>query len=48
MNQTKTISLKVSLEEHRRMKILAARTGRTIKDLILECLARLEREHKEE
>ena len=43
----KTMILKVSEEEHRKIKMLAAETGRTIKDLMMECLQRLIKEYEE-
>ena len=47
MPEYKNIAIKVSPEEHRQIKRLSADTGRSIKDLILECLQRLVREYEE-
>lgn len=47
MTEYKHISIKVSPEEHRQVKRLSADTGRSIKELIMECLQRLVREYEE-
>ncbi len=43
----KNILIQVSEEEHKQIKHLAVDTGKTIKDLMLECLQRLIREYEE-
>ena len=48
MPEYRNIAIKVSPEEHRLIKRLAADTDKTIKDLIIECIHRLVREHEEQ
>ena len=43
----KTLTLKISPEEHKQIKRLSVETGRTIKDLMMECFKRLVREYEE-
>ena len=47
MPEYRNIAIKVSPEEHRLIKRLAADTDRTIKDLIIECIHRLAQEYEE-
>ena len=47
MAEYKNISLKVSPEEHKQIKRLSVETGRSIKDLMMDCLQRLIREYEE-
>ena len=47
MAEWKNIAIKVSPEEHRQIKRLSADTGKSIKDLVMECLQRLIREYQE-
>ena len=39
--QRKHVNFPVTEEEHRQLKILAAKEGKTIKDLLLEALEKL-------
>lgn len=48
MTEYKNIAIKVSPEEHRRIKRLSADTGKSIKDLVMECLERLIQEYEEQ
>lgn len=47
MADYKNLILKISPEEHKQIKRLSVETGRTIKDLMMECLQRLIREYEE-
>ena len=47
MPELKTLTLRVSPEEHKQIKRLSVETGRTIKDLMMECFKRLVREYEE-
>ncbi len=47
MPEYKTLTLKVSPQEHKQIKLLSVETGRSVKDLMLECLQRLVREYEE-
>lgn len=47
MAEYKNLTLKVSPEEHKQIKRLSVETGRTIKDLMMECFKRLVREYEE-
>lgn len=47
MDKLKTLTLRVSPEEHRQIKRLSVETGRTVKDLMLECMKRLIRDYEE-
>jgi predicted HicB family RNase H-like nuclease len=46
MPEYKTLTLKISPQEHKQIKLLSVETGRSVKDLMLECLQRLVREYK--
>ena len=45
MSEQKTITVKLDPEDHRKVKVLAAEMGITIKDLLLRCVDRLREEH---
>lgn len=47
MTDWKTLTLKISPEEHKQIKRLSVETGKSIKDLMMECLQRLVREYEE-
>lgn len=43
----KAITIRLTLAEHKKIKILAAETGKTIKELFLEGIAKIQNERKE-
>ncbi|MDZ7760842.1 MAG: hypothetical protein U5L00_11370 [Desulfovermiculus sp.] len=45
MSEQKTITVKLDPGDHRKVKVLAAELGITIKDLLLRCVDRLKEEH---
>jgi predicted HicB family RNase H-like nuclease len=45
VSEQKTITVKLDPEDHRKVKVLAAEMGITIKDLLLRCVDRLREEH---
>ena len=47
-NELKTLTLRISPEEHKKIKLLSVETGKSIKDLMMECLQRLVREYEEQ
>lgn len=47
MTEWKNIIIKVTPEEHKQIKRLSVETGKTIKDLMMECLQRLIQEFEE-
>jgi len=46
MSDYKHISIKVTPEEHKKIKRLAADTGKSIKELVMECLLRQIKENE--
>ncbi|MFO7877095.1 MAG: ribbon-helix-helix domain-containing protein [Desulfovermiculus sp.] len=47
MTDWKTLTLKISPDEHKQIKRLSVETERSIKDLMMECLQRLIKEYEE-
>jgi len=47
MAEQKVLTLRISEEEHRKIKTYAAQTGQTIKELMMECLQQKIREYEE-
>ncbi len=48
MTEYKSLTLKLTPEEHRELKRLSADTGRTMKDLIMESFRRLLKEYEDQ
>lgn len=46
MSDWKTLTLKISPEEHKQIKRLSVESGKSIKDLMMECLQRLVRDYE--
>lgn len=44
----KTITIQVSEEEHREIKVAAAKEGKTLKQIFLEAISRLKQEQEKE
>jgi hypothetical protein len=42
----KAITIRLTLSEHKKIKVLAAETGKTIKELFLEGIAKIKAEEK--
>lgn len=45
MDNKKTLTIRLTPEDHKKVKVLAAELGITVKELLLRCVDKLREEH---